>query len=394
MTEAIVPATSATEEHSLAFEQDFGEALRKVLDLTTWHGQEDLQSLYDHLEQEVAEAVAQENRVRAAIRTDVFPQIEAADNAPAAAGVWSVTPEDIRLAQQGTLFTGSVDAVTGTSFVLDSLQLTVIQVGVCLLRYRGDERTWEHRVLRRDLAGTGMDPVNEALNLIDRRMRYDDGALHQPDRITELGTRGITAYAERAALTRVANATWRMGRGQPAPFEILSGAGSLDLVQEGLAVLRELLLQHRRFVFVQKTPRKRGLLTLGLALRPLEFAVLHPLQTYVQDMVDHGHLRGERREDALDFVQSAGRQVVVGVYRVSETAPPYVFFAPAEPELCRQAATLAMADSVLQEHVGFPLLLDLADRIGREALGERSVRAATQAAFHAHGCALMGAEGR
>jgi hypothetical protein len=338
--------------------------------------------------------VAQEDRIRASIRDEVFKEIETADNAPTAAGVWRVTPQEIEAVQQGTLFAGGVDAVAGSSFVLDSLQLTVVQAGVCLLRYRGDERTWEHRILRRDLAATGMDPVNEALELIDRRLADDHRALDQPDRITELGTRGITAFAERAALARVADAPWRMGRGQPAPFEILSGAGALDIVQEGLAVLRELLLKHQRFVFVQRTPRKRGLLTLGVALEPLEFAVLHHLRTYIQDMVDRGHLRGERREEALDFVDKVGREVVVGVFRVSSTAPPYVFFAPAEPALCRQAATLAMADAVLQEHVGYPLLLDLADRIGREALGERSVRAATQAAFHAHGCAPMGIEGR
>jgi hypothetical protein len=391
MTDAIVPTT---DEQSLAFEKDFGEPLRDVLDLTTWRGLEDVQLLYDRLEQEVAAAVAQEDRIRAAIRSDVIPHITTNKNAPPFAGAWSLTPEDIQRAQDETLFNGAVDAVRGTSFVLDSLQLTVIQLGVCLLRYRGDERTWEHRVLRRDLAGTGMDPVKEALDLIDMRARKDNTGLHQPDRVTELGTRGITAVAERAILARVATAPWRMGSGQPAPFEILSGAGAVDIVQDGLAVLRELLLEHGRYVFVQRSPRKRGLLTIGLALRPLEFAVVHYLQSYIQEMVEGGHLRGERREDALEFVRNAGREVIVGVFRISDTAPPYVFFAPADPDLCAQAATLAMADAALQEHVGYPLLLDLADRLAQEALGQRSVRAATQAAFHAHGYAPMGLDER
>ncbi len=391
MSEAIVPAS---EDHSLEFEKDFGEPLRNVLDLSTWRGHEEIQQLYDRLEQEVAMAVSQEDRVRRTIRSDIFPEITKNKNAPAFAGVWSVSVDDIQRAQEHTLFTGGVEAATGTSFVIDSLQLTVIQVGVCMVRYRGDERTWEHRVFRRDLAGTGMDPVKEALDLINMRARYDDTGLHQPDRITELGTRGITAFAERAILTREATAPWRMGSGNPAPFEILSGAGAVDLVRPGLAVLRELLLDHRRFVFVQRTPRKRGLLTIGMALRPLEFAVVHHLHTYIQEMVERGHLRGERRDDALEFVKNAGREVVVGVYRVSEMGPPFVFFAPADPELCAQAATLAMADSVLQEIRAFPLLLDLANRLGGEALGQRSVRAATEAAFHAHGYSPMGSDGR
>jgi len=190
-------------------------------------------------------------------------------------------------------------------------------------------------------------------------------------------------YAERAVLTRMSTAPWRLGQGSPAPFELLTGAGALDLVERGLEVLSELLLGHRRFVFVPSAPRQRALLTIGLALRPLEFAVVHSLRSYIEDMVKDGHLRGRRLRTALDFVDAAGEAVTVGVYRVSRAAPPYVFYAPADPELCAQAAAIIMADAVLQEHRGFPLLLDMADQLCAASFGRQDFLGTVGAAYAA-----------
>ena len=121
-------------------------------------------------------------------------------------------------------------------------------------------------------------------------------------------------------------------------------------------------------MFVSPTSRERGLLTIGNALGPLEFAVLRVLRSEIEDMVEKGHLRGERRQ-AQKFVEDVGHEVAIGVYRTSLWAPPRVFYAPAEPDLCAQAAAIALADSVLQEHRGYPLLLEMARQFCQAAFG-------------------------
>ncbi len=320
------------------FEREFGEPLRRVLDLDTWHPGSDLPALYERLDAEIQSALSQESRVANALRTEVFP----------------------------------------------ALALTIIQLGVCLISYNGQEGTWSHRLFRRDLRGVPDSPVEEALRLLEQRdRRASVGVDDRRDRLTELGRRGIMTYAERAVLARLSTVPWRLGQGSPAPFELLTGSGALDLVEQGLEVLSELLLDHRRFAFVPSAPRQRALLTVGLALRPLEFAVVHKLRSYIEDMVERGGLRGHRLQAAREFVAAAGEQVAVGVYRASLAAPPYVFYAPADPELCAQAAAIVMADAVLQEHRGFPLLLDMADQLCGASFGREDFLGTVGAAYAA-----------
>jgi hypothetical protein len=370
------------------FEREFGEPLRRVLDLDTWHPGTDLEQLYERLETEVASAIAQEDRVRDAIRSEIFPRIadKSRTTAPRFAGVHSIGVEDVERIHRGVLFCGDVEACDGTMQIHDSLGLTVIQIGVCLVSYKGDEGTWAHRLYRRDLRGTTDSPLEEALQLIEARdRRAAAGVADHRDRLTELGSRGVMTYAERAVLTQLSTAPWRLGHGNPAPYEILTGAGAMNLVEVGLDVLRRLLLDHRRFIFVPSSPRNRALLTIGQGLRPLEFAVVQKLRGQIEDIVEKGGLRGENRKNALDFVATAGEEVSIGVFRVSASAPPYLFYAPAEPELCAQAVAIAMADAALQEHRGFPLLIDMADQFCRASFGREVFVGTLQSAYAAHG---------
>jgi hypothetical protein len=367
------------------FEAQFGESLRDVLDLESWSAGGDLEALYERLDDEVARAIVREDRVREAIRAKVLERIAdpSREQAPPLAGVWQLSAEDVSRVHRGALFCGDVEACDGTAQLHDSIGLTIVRLGVAVVSYRGGEGTWSHRLYRRDLRGSCGDPYDEVVELLDRRERRSGVATR--DRLTELGTRGLTTYAERAILTDRATARWRLGHGSPAPFEILTGAGAMDLVQAGLAVLRRLILGHRRFLFVPSPPGNGALPAVGMALRPLEFAVVCKLRGEIDAVVERGHLRGERLRDARDFVGEAGEQVAVGVFRVSESSPPHVFYAPAEPELCGQAAAIAMADAALQEHRGFPLLVDVAQAVCRTSCGREDFTAAIQASYSAHG---------
>ena len=46
-----------------------------------------------------------------------------------------------------------------------------------------------------------------------------------------------------------------------------------------------------------------------------------------------------------------------------------------------EAALIAMADSVLQEHRGFPMLIDLADRLCQSSFGVDTFMSSAQAAY-------------
>jgi hypothetical protein len=380
-------ADGSADAAASGFVEAFGEPLERVLDLATWRGGTDLQGLYERLELDsrIGEAIAQEDRAAAAIRAELLPRLRdrSRPGAPPLAGMWPIKLDELEKIHRGTLFAGHVDACDSTVQVHESLALTIIQIGIALVGYHGEEGTWAHRLYRRDLQGRPANAVELARQLLELRdTNPSGGAEDARDQLTELGRRGITSYAERAVLTTMSNADWRMGSGMPAPYELLTGAGAMDLVLPSLDVLEELLIGHKRFVFVP-TRGNRSLLTIGRALAPLEFAVVHKLHSYIEDIVEQGHLRGRRLERAREFVGSAGEAVVVGVFRASTHAPPYVFYAPAEPELCAQAAAIALADAVIQEHRGYPMLLDMARQFCASAFGREEFLGPIQAAYTA-----------
>jgi hypothetical protein len=175
------------------FERQFGEPLLRVLDLDTWHPGSDIPALYERLDREIRSAVEQEDRVVTGLRAAVLPQIKnrGRKGAPPLAGVWDVPLETLEKVHRTTLFAGEVEACDGTVLVHDSLALTIIQLGVCLIAYNGDEGTWSHRLFRRDLRGAAESPIDEALELLELRdRRASVGVDDRRDRLTELGRRG------------------------------------------------------------------------------------------------------------------------------------------------------------------------------------------------------------
>ena len=67
------------------------------------------------------------------------------------------------------------------------------------------------------------------------------------------------------------------------------------------------------------------------------------------------------------------------MYRASTHAPPYLLYA--HREHAEEAAVVALADSVLQEHRGFPTLIDLADTVCRTVFGVDSFAPAVRLAY-------------
>lgn len=151
------------------FKAATGESIERTLDLSTWHAGVDLGALYQRLEAEVGPALEQERRVQNVVRSDVFPLLRTAHDAPAEAGVHQAAPADLEEVHRKVLFSGELDTCDGTSITHDTLLLTVTQIGVCLISYQGDELALSQRMFRRDLRTVGSDPVEEAKDLLARR---------------------------------------------------------------------------------------------------------------------------------------------------------------------------------------------------------------------------------
>ncbi|MFN8634257.1 MAG: hypothetical protein U0893_10405 [Chloroflexota bacterium] len=383
------------------FRAAYGEPLRDVLDVTRWRTGDDLGELYEQLTREVTSAVEQETRLHDPIRRKVFARVQS-QQLVRGAGVYRATPDELKLVHEGLLMTGAVEACDATRHTHETLPLTVTQIGVSLVRYQGDLGTWVQRLFRRSLRESLPDPVDEALALLERRdRRHSVPAGADQEEPSRLLQRAIMTYAERAILTRRSTARWRMGHGNPAAYELLSGAaGSIDLVIESTKVLEELILGHRKFVFVPSEPSDQLILTIGDALRPLEYAIVYPLSFQVERFLEGADYDLSTTSSTVTrdgrqltprawmtrFRDDVAAQVVVGVYRASEVAPARVFYAHLDH--AHEAARIALADSLLQPHRGFPMLIDVADHVCTATMGPDTLAGPIQAAYTRAGVPL------
>ncbi len=368
------------------FQAAFGESINRTLDINTWDEGEDLAAMYEALQQEVALAVEQEGRVRERVRSELFPVVFRHPGAPACAGHYQVDLPTIERIHRGLLFNGCVEACDGTVNVHDTLPVTIAQIGVSLVSYQGDSGTWLHRLYRRDLRVAGPDPIEEVMDLLERRRhRESTDAPAVRDTLGAFTQVGIMAFAERAILLRKSSAPWRMGHGHPVPYELLTGGGltidgDMPLLRQSMEMWRELLINHKRWVFVTSAPTDRVLLTLGDALGPLEFALVDtPLQVMRDIAGGNFPVRTGLKRDLLNFVEELGPQIVIGLYRASAHAPARLFYA--HRDYARMAASIVIADSVLQEQRGFPLLIDLADTVCRTTFGGGTFQSMIQQAY-------------
>ncbi len=375
------------DDHLLIADDDFkeatGESIERTLDLTTWQGGVDLGALYQRLEAEVGPALEQERRVQGVVRSEIFPLLRQAPDAPTEAGVHQAKAADLEEVHRKVLFSGQLDTCDGTTATHDTLLLTVTQIGICLISYQGNELALSQRMYRRDLRTIGTDPIDEARELLGRRKdRAATGVADKRDTLSELARRGIMTYAERATLLQRSDAAWRMGHGNIAPYELLTGSGNMALLAASLNVLRD-LVTYQKFVFVPSSIKDRLLLTIGHALGPLEYAVIQTADQAMRRIVDGGRYNQESSRLAEAFVEDIGHQIAVGVYRASAHSPATPFFAHVDN--VHEAAHIAIADSVLQEHRGFPLSIDLADAACRAMFGAETFDDAVASAYREHG---------
>ena len=371
---------------SSEFEEVFGEPISRALDLSTWQTGVNLEELYSRIgDEQVAAALRFEAGMKPLMREHIFAQIPRRKEAPPDAGIYQATRQQIERTHKGLLFTGAVEAVDGTYFAHETIPLTVNQVGVCTISYKGDQGTYVHRLYRRDLRSGTPDDLDMMLELLDRRMKRSAIGAPEGDKdgMSQLAGVGLMSYAERAVLLERCNAPWRMGHGNPAPFELLTGSGSMELLERSLELLRRLLVEYKQWVFIPSAPKDRLLLTIGQALDPLEYAIVETSFGKMNSIVENHRYDPYHTRMVRGLVAETAPKVVRGVYKVSRLAPPYVFYAHAD--CAHEAALIALADSTMHEHRGFPMLIDLADRICKGTFGAQALATQMEVSYAAQG---------
>jgi hypothetical protein len=377
-----------------SFEEQFGEEILETLDIEKWRLGNDLNQEYCRMEREVREAEELETAEERKIRDRFFPQLAALTGMPRNVGKHAVDRDDIVAVHNGLLFNGGVEACDGIVQIHDTLALTIYQIGVSLVSYRGDQGTWGQRLFRRDLRQKGVD-VDEWIEFLKRRDKRDS-QMRPPgqDQLGELVQKSLLDYAERAILLRRSNAPWRMGHGNPVTYELLTGGSNLDLMVHGTNVLRELVEKHQRFLFVASEPRDRLYHTIGQALRPMEYAILDTLNHRLGSWLRQKRFKiGISRKVLWDeewvspaewiprFIDLVASKIVVGLFRPTLLAPAQLFYAHVDHS--EIAAHIALADSMLKAD-GNSLLLEMAQRLYTSMFGE-NLEALAESAYAATG---------
>lgn len=341
-----------------------GEELSTTLDLRTWEKGWEIERLISRIRSQVASAETAEARIQRAIRQEIFPDLKRQTRIPEA-GVYEASPERLKTVFEGLLFPGRVEAVNSIAASHDSLALGITQIGVAVVGYGGLSGTFSQRLFRRDVTARTPDTLKVVQDCLERR--HERGPR---DNLSMLMRRYIRAYAERAILLDRSQAEWRIGPGNPCSREMLSGANYKPLLKASLGVLRRLIREHKKFVFVPKELDEEGYLTLGGALKAGEYAILHTLEEDSSYFVRRWHYDDRMGEEALSFVMDCCPDVFIGLFRASEQTPPRLFYA--HREHVHIAAHVALADSILRPDRGFPMLLDVADASCRGVFGSES----------------------
>ena len=370
------------------YDQSLRDAVDGALNVSAWTAGERMSDLEERLEREVALAVAHENEMAPRVIQTIKDNIRSAPDASRESGIYSVTPEQISETCSNILFNGLVEACDGTRVTYDTLPISVIQIGLCMTSYLDDGAPTSigHRLFRHDMIRKNGDAAEEVLAFIHKRARQS-----RPDEngeisgISDMLVRAIMAYGERFLLTEKSKKPWRMGHGSPMPYEMMTGSGSGKIIQMTLDLLPKLLAEHKKFVFVPSETADAAIKTIANSLRPMQYAVLTNTK-YIVGAYLRGSYRGKYAvfKPRLEaFGRDVASKVLIGVYKASPFSPGNIFYA--HEDHVHEAALIAMADSALQEHRGFPNLIDIADRLCRGTFEPSGIAAGVNAVFAAQG---------
>jgi hypothetical protein len=362
------------------------QTIATALDFANWEQSGGFAAL-NKAQEYLKRSIREQERVLIKVRKHLLSALRSFPDAPDSAGVYRVSENQLRIARRSVLLPGKLVAARGASVGHDSLVASLVSVGICLIRYDGKMRSWRTIFLRHDCDVRSSNPVDEILAVLDRRARRSSagpGASGQ-DSISRLMRRAFQSAAERKSLLEQNGSGWCMGYGLPAPYELLTGSGSMDLIEAALPVLESLLLGEKRWIFVPDSLSNRAYATLAAALHPGELVIIQKAKSTLDAIVERGHYESGYQAKVRQFVKRAGEEIIIGGFRATRFSSPQLFFAHAEHAL--QAGLIAMADAALQPHRGFPLLLELAGISAKVGLGIEAFQGMIESTYASAGAA-------
>jgi hypothetical protein len=371
---------------SSEIEKALGHTIKSALNFANWEEGSSFASLTT-AQQHLTKSIHEQERLLRDVRKHVLSALPSFPDAPVGAGVYRVSDEQLRVARRSILLPGKMTAVRGSSVGHESLAASLVSVGICLTRYDGQMRSWRTIFLRHDCDVRSSNPVEEIRAILNQRAQRSTvgpGAAGH-DSISRLMRRALQSAAERKSLLEKASPGWRMGYGVPAPYELLTGSGSMDLIEAVLPVLDALFVDEKRWIFVPDSLSSRAYTTLAAALRERELAIIQKSKPTLEAIVEKGHYEAGYKTKVRKFVERAGEAIVVGGFRATRFSPPQLFFAHAEHAL--HAGLIAMADAALQPHRGFPLLLELAGISAKVGLGIDAFQGMIESTYASAGAA-------
>jgi len=360
-----------------------GQSVATALDLEGWQEGTALEETLTRVRAAIERSIRDECRLRETIRSNILAKLHEFPAAPAAAGVYHVSDAELRAARRSRLLSGEATACEGVSTGHDSLTATVVGIGVCLVRYDGLINSWRSNFFRHDYDSRVADPIANLKSLLDRRSKRNSpgppASNEDADPIHALLRRGFMAAAERRALLEKASTRWRIGGGVPAPLELITGSGSMELIDLALPMLDELLLKNTRWVFVPSSLSRRAWLTVANALESQEVAIFQNGRPMLDEIIEAATYAPGYRRKVERFASRLGENTVIGAFRATRYAPSQLFVAHADQAV--EAGVLAMADASLQPHRGTPLLLELARLGAATGLGTEAFQGIIEASY-------------
>jgi hypothetical protein len=361
----------------------FEQALISSLNMDSWQPGHNFAEFYKRVDDEVKAAIANEEITARLIREKVMPElINALPKDISDKAIHQFDAAQIEKAHLKLLFNGCTEACDGTIVSHETLPLTITQIGICLVSYQGEQGAYTHRIFRKDLQLKEDDTIQEILQLLQQRRKGTTGQTDESNITSRsmLAQRGLMAYAERAILMEKSNARWRMGHGAAIPYELLTGfwAGREEMAKAAINLF-EKIVSHKRFVYIPSTTKRKELITVGNGLRPLEYIIVGTAKADLLNIIENGGAREPMVTWQTKFANQYGDDIIMGLFKTSSFSPAYIFYA--HKEYVQTAALIAIADSLLQEYRGFPMLIDIADNICSATFGANAFYATIQNAY-------------
>jgi hypothetical protein len=292
-------------------------------------------TISQELSRDVALSATQNEKIQKEVREYLEKEYE----------ICKVNEEGLTWAEE-KLYSSQVCAVDGTHSTYPMLSGIRCRIGVAATSYR-NKRTDGIVFVSEQHLHPSESSVLEILKSRKTENRLISGLL----------IRAIMFYMERKiALDR--QEEWLMFNGPLVPFELRSGIGRMRALDPCLS-LCEKIIDRKTIVGVVAKSTEDEIVSLGLALKPLEYLKLRSFKDDLEDWLPKAHFNTTDEERFRRFIDSHGPYLDIGLYKAGNRA--YIFHA--HQERFHEAAALIIRDSLFQPMRAYPLLIDYSDSL-------------------------------